>query len=163
LQGFGVDLLYYNPRPSRFATEVGAALVDFGELLDRSDFVTVHCPYTSNTHHLINADVLAHMKSKAILINTARGGVVDQEALLVALREGQIAAAGLDVTTPEPLPSDHPLLTLPNVVVLPHIGSASLSARHNMAAIAVDNLFAGLRGERLPHCANPAIYRGFDP
>jgi len=78
------------------------------------------------------------------------------------LREGQIAAAGLDVTVPEPLPSNHPLLTLPNVVVLPHIGSASLSARQSMAAIAVDNLLAGLAGEKLPHCANPAVYRGLD-
>jgi len=162
LQGFDVELLYHNPRSSRFAAEVGATLVDFDDLLARSDFVTLHNPYTPDTHHLIDADSLAQMKSSAILINAARGGVVDQDALMAALRDGQIAAAGLDVTTPEPLPSDHPLLTLPNVVVLPHIGSASFSARQNMAAIAIDNLLAGLNGERLPHCANPSVYHGFD-
>jgi len=162
LRGFDVELLYHNPHPSRFAAEETATLVDFDDLLVRSDFVTLHCPYTPDTHHLIDAEALTQMKSSAILTNTARGGVVDQDALLAALREGQIAAAGLDVTVPEPLPSNHPLLTLPNVVVLPHIGSASLSARQSMAAIAVDNLLAGLAGEKLPHCANPAVYRGLD-
>jgi len=158
LRGFGVELLYHNPRPSRFAAETGAALVDFDELLARSDFVTLHCPYTPDTHHLIDAAALAAMKPTAILVNTTRGGVVDQDALMAALRESQIAAAGLDVATPEPLPSDHPLLTLPNVIVLPHIGSASLSARQRMADIAVDNLLAGLANQPLPHCANPAVY-----
>lgn len=98
------------------------------------------------------------MKRTAILVNTARGGVVDQEALVAALAAGQIAGAGLDVTTPEPLPANHPLLALPNVVVLPHIGSASIPTRLRMANMAVDNLLAGLNGERLPHCANPAVY-----
>ena len=158
LRGFDVELLYHNPRPSRFAADVGATLVDFDDLLTRSDFVTLHCPYTPDTHHLIAAPTLSKMKPTAILINTTRGGVVDQNALMAALQAGQIAAAGLDVTTPEPLPSDHPLLTLPNIVVLPHIGSASLSARQGMAAIAADNLLAGLANQPLPHCANPAIY-----
>ena len=158
LRGFDVELLYHNPRPSPFAAEVGATLVDFDDLLARSDFVTLHCPYTPDTHHLIDAAALTQMKPTAILVNTTRGGVVDQGALMAALQQGQIAAAGLDVTTPEPLPSDHPLLSLPNIVVLPHIGSASLSARQGMAAIAVDNLLAGLRGDPLPHCANPAVY-----
>ncbi|MCX7852301.1 MAG: D-glycerate dehydrogenase [Caldilineales bacterium] len=158
LRGFAVRLLYHNPRPSPFADEVGATWVPWETLLAASDFLTLHCPYSPATHHLINAAALAQMKPTAILINTARGGVVDQEALLQALRAGQIAAAGLDVTTPEPLPPDHPLLSLPNVVVLPHIGSASLSARRRMAEMAVDNLLAGLAGERLPHCANPEVY-----
>jgi glyoxylate reductase len=158
LQGFAVRLLYHNPRPSPWAAEVGATWVPWETLLAESDFITLHCPYSPATHHLINAAALAQMKPTAILINTARGGVVDQEALEQALRTGQIAAAGLDVTTPEPLPADHPLLRLPNVVVLPHIGSASLSARRRMAEMAVVNLLAGLAGERLPHCANPAVY-----
>lgn len=159
LAGFNVELLYYNPRPSPVAASLGAALVDLATLLRQSDFVTLHCPYAPATHHMIDAAALAQMKPTAILVNTARGGVVDQEALLAALLAGQIAGAGLDVTTPEPLPSDHALLSLPNVVVLPHIGSASLPTRLLMANMAVDNLLAGLSSERLPHCANPEVYR----
>ncbi len=154
LAGFGVTLLYHNPRPSPRAAELGATWVGFDDLLARSDFVTLHCPYSPATHHLIDATALARMKSAAILINTARGGVIDQDALIAALKSGRIAAAGLDVTTPEPLPPDHPLLTLPNVVVLPHIGSASLATRVRMAEMAVENLLAGLLGQPLPHSAN---------
>ena len=98
------------------------------------------------------------MKPTAILINTSRGPVVDQVALLDALREGHIAAAGLDVTDPEPMLSGNPLLELPNVVILPHIGSASVATRTKMAQMAADNLIAGLRGERLPNCINPEVY-----
>ena len=158
LRGFDVRLLYHNRRPSPLAAEVGAELVGLDELLETSDFVSLHCPYTPETHHLIDAAALARMKPTAILINTARGGVVDQEALLEALQSGQILAAGLDVFTPEPLPPDHPLLALPNVVALPHIGSASIVTRVKMAQMAVDNLLAGLAGQRLPHCANPEVY-----
>ncbi len=158
LAGFDVELLYHNPRPSPLAEGLGATWVDLPTLLRRSDFVTVHCPYTSATHHLIDAAALAQMKPAAILVNTVRGGVVDQEALVTALAAGQIAGAGLDVTTPEPLPPNHPLLALPNVIVLPHIGSASLPTRLRMAGMAVDNLLAGLNGELLPHCANPEVY-----
>jgi phosphoglycerate dehydrogenase-like enzyme len=137
---------------------VGAELVGLDELLETSDFVSLHCPYPPETPHLIDAAALARMKPTAILINTARGGVVDQEALLEALQSGQILAAGLDVFTPEPLPPDHPLLALPNVVALPHIGSASIVTRVKMAQMAADNLLAGLAGQRLPHCANPEVY-----
>lgn len=158
LVGFGVTLLYYGPRPSPFAAALGARWVEFENLLARSDFVTLHCPYSPATHHLIDATALARMKPTAILINAARGGLVDQDALMKALEVGRIAAAGLDVTTPEPLPSDHPLLALPNVIVLPHIGSASRPTRVRMAEMAVDNLLTGLRGERLPHCSNPEVY-----
>ncbi len=158
LSGFGVRLLYYNRRASPHATALGAQLASMETLLEVSDFVSLHCPYTPETHHLIDAKALKRMKPSAILINTARGGVVDQDALLVALRSGQIRAAGLDVTTPEPLPADHPLLQLPNVVVLPHIGSASSATRIKMAHMAVDNLLAGLWGQRLPHCVNPEVY-----
>jgi len=156
LQGFSVRLLYHNRRPSPAAEEVGATWVDLDTLLAESDFVSLHCPSTPKTHHLLNAVTLSKMKPAAILINTARGDVVDQPALVDALRRGVIAGAGLDVTTPEPLPADDPLLGLPNVVVLPHIGSASLSAREKMANIAARNLIAGLRGEPLPYAVKRA-------
>ena len=98
------------------------------------------------------------MKPTAYLVNTARGGVVDQAALERALRESWIAGAGLDVTDPEPLPPDHPLLRAPNLIVLPHIGSATHATRERMADLAVDNLLAALAGERMPHCVNPEVY-----
>ena len=158
LQGFKVRLLYHNRHPSSTDTEVGATWVDLDTLLAESDFVTLHCPSTPETKHLINAERLKRMKSTATLINTARGDVVDQAALIEALREGVIAYAGLDVTTPEPLPADSPLLSLPKATVLPHIGSASIPAREKMATMAAKNLLAGLRGERLPNCMNPAVY-----
>jgi lactate dehydrogenase-like 2-hydroxyacid dehydrogenase len=158
LQGFKVRLLYYNRQPSSAAAEVGATWVDLDTLLAESDFVTLHCPSTPETKHLINAERLRQMKPTATLINTARGDVVDQAALIEALREGVIAYAGLDVTMPEPLPVGSPLLSLPNATVLPHIGSASISAREKMATMAAENLLAGLRGERLPNYVNPKVY-----
>ncbi len=158
LQGFHVRLLYHNRHPNPRAEALGARYVSLDELLTTSDFVSLHCPYTPETHHLIDAQALAKMKPTAILINTARGGVVDQDALIQALRTGAIRAAGLDVFIPEPLPPDHPLLTLPNVTALPHIGSASIATRIRMAQMAVDNLLAGLEGKPLPHCANPEVY-----
>jgi lactate dehydrogenase-like 2-hydroxyacid dehydrogenase len=158
LQGFNVRLLYHNRRPTSAAAEVGATLVDLETLLAESDFVTLHSPSTPETRHLINAERLRQMKPTATLINTARGDLVDQNALIEALREGIIAYAGLDVTTPEPIPLENPLLSLPNAIVLPHIGSASFSAREKMATMAAQNLLAGLRGERLPNCVNPMVY-----
>jgi phosphoglycerate dehydrogenase-like enzyme len=127
--------------------------VPLDELLERSDFVSLHCPLTEQTRHLIDARTLALMKPNAILVNTARGPIVDQVALAAALREGTIAGAGLDVTDPEPLPPDDPLWDAPNLIVLPHIGSATHTAREQMAEMAVDNLLAGLAGEPLPHQA----------
>jgi glyoxylate reductase len=127
--------------------------VPFPELLERADAVSLHVPLTPDTRHLIDDDALARMKPTAVLVNTARGGVVDQEALARALHDGRIAGAALDVTDPEPLPPDHPLLDAPNLLVLPHIGSATHRARERMADIAVANLLAGLAGEPLPHPA----------
>jgi glyoxylate reductase len=127
--------------------------VPLDELLAQSDAVTLHVPLTSETRHLIDADALARMKPTAVLVNTARGGVVDQQALARALHRGEIAGAALDVTDPEPLPPDHPLLDAPNLLVLPHIGSATHTARERMADLAVDNLLAGLAGKPLPHAA----------
>ena len=155
LTGFGCRLLYSGlaPKPD-IAGPVGARFVDFPTLLAESDFVTIHCPLNAATQHLFDAAAFARMKRTAILINTSRGGVIDQEALYTALVTGEIAAAGLDVTTPEPLPPDHPLLGLPNCVILPHIGSASVATRTRMAVMAADNLVAGVTGLPLP---NPVV------
>ena len=124
--------------------------LDLGELLARSDFVTLHCPLTPATRGLIGEAELRRMKPTAILVNTARGPIVDTGALTRALHEGWITGAALDVTDPEPLPADHPLLAAPNLIVVPHIGSATHSARERMAELAVDNLLAGLAGRPLP-------------
>lgn len=123
------------------------------ELLPRADLVSLHAPLSPATRHLIDADALRAMKPTAILVNTGRGGLVDQAALRAALHDGEIAAAALDVTTPEPLPPDDPLLDAPNLLVTPHIGSATHTARRRMADLAVDNLLAGLAGEPLPRAA----------
>jgi glyoxylate reductase len=125
------------------------------ELLERSDFVSLHCPLTVETRHLIDAAALSRMKSSAILINTARGPIVDQAALATALRDGAIAGAALDVTEPEPLGADDPLLGSPNLIVVPHIGSATRSTRERMAEMAVENLLAALAGESMPHGVSP--------
>ncbi|MEA2455619.1 MAG: glyoxylate reductase [Thermoleophilaceae bacterium] len=128
--------------------------VSFEELLERSDFVSVHTPLTPETRGLIDDEALRRMKETAYLVNTARGPVVDTDALTRALHAGEIAGAALDVTDPEPLPADHPLLDAPNLLVLPHLGSATHATRERMADMAVDNLLAGLRGERMPHQVN---------
>ncbi|MCW3002681.1 MAG: Glyoxylate reductase [Conexibacter sp.] len=126
---------------------------DLHEALQQADFVSLHAPLTPSTHHLIDAAALAAMKPTAILVNTGRGGLVDQDALRQALQEQRLAGAALDVTDPEPLPSDHPLLTAPNLLVVPHIGSATHTARERMTELAVDNLLAGLDGRPMPHPA----------
>jgi len=130
----------------------------FAELLARSDFITLHVPLNPGTRRLISEPELRAMKPSAYLINTARGPIVDQDALARALREGWIAGAALDVTDPEPLPPGDPLLEAPNLLVVPHLGSATHRTREAMARSAVSNLLAGLGGERMPHCANPEIY-----
>jgi glyoxylate reductase len=127
--------------------------VPLAELLEQADFVSLHTPLTPDTRHLIDADALARMKPTAFLINTARGGVVDQDALREALLGGAIAGAGLDVTDPEPLPPDDPLLDAPNLLVVPHVGSATVRTRERMAAMAADNLLAALAGRPMPHPA----------
>jgi lactate dehydrogenase-like 2-hydroxyacid dehydrogenase len=152
LTGFDCRLLYTGPHPKpELADPLGASYVSMDELLGESDFVSIHCPLNQETTHLFDADAFRKMKPTAALINTSRGGVVDQDALYAALMTGEIWAAGLDVTTPEPLPPDHPLLTLPNCVVTPHIGSASIATRRKMALMAADNLLAGVAGDPLPN------------
>ena len=150
--GFKLRILAHSPSATQEeAAKVGVTLVDLDELLRESDFVSIHAPLNDSTRHLIDRDALALMKPGAILINTARGGLVDQTALYDALTSGEVSGAALDVTDPEPLPLGEPLLTLPNVIILPHIGSASRRTRDLMASMAADNLLAGLRGEPLPN------------
>lgn len=157
-RGFEMDVLYAGPRRKPEAEEETAArFVALAELLVAADHVVLTAPLTPETRHLIDGEALATMKDGAVLVNVGRGGLVDQEALVEAARGGRISA-GLDVTEPEPLPPDHPLLALPNVVVIPHLGSASHRTRAAMARLAVENLVAGLAGERLPACANPEVY-----
>jgi lactate dehydrogenase-like 2-hydroxyacid dehydrogenase len=121
------------------------------DALRAGDFISLHVPLTPDTRRLIDAGALQTMKPSAILINTTRGGTVDQAALVTALRDGIIAGAALDVTDPEPLPADDPILTLPNALIVPHIGSATIATRRKMALMAADNLIAGVRGEALPN------------
>jgi glyoxylate reductase len=126
---------------------------DLHAVLAQADVVSLHAPLTEQTRHLIDAAALAAMKPTAILVNTARGGLVDQRALKAALDAGALGAAALDVTDPEPLPPDDPLLAAPRLIVVPHIGSATHRTRERMADLAVDNLLAALGGRRMPHPA----------
>jgi len=153
LKGFNCKILYTGIKESEEGKKLNAKFVDLNTLLAESDFVSVHCPLNEKTKNLINSETLAKMKKGCILINTSRGGVVDQDALYNSLynKKDGIIAAGLDVTTPEPLPTSHPLLTLSNVVILPHIGSASLATRTNMVMLAVNNLLTGINGQPIPH------------
>lgn len=160
-QGFGMRVLVCHSRS--LADEVLQAHqvegVSLETVVGESDFLSLHVPLTPATRHLINRDALSKMKRTAVLINTARGPVVDTEALCQALLEGKIAGAALDVTDPEPLPATHPLLSLKNCVIVPHVASASIATRRRMALMAVENLHAGLRRRCLPHCVNPDVYQ----
>jgi glyoxylate reductase len=162
-KAFGLNLVYHDPQPQpEVEASLGAVRLAFEELLRQSDFVSLHTPLTPATLGLIGERALRLMKSTAILVNTSRGPVVDTSALLRALTEGWIAGAALDVTDPEPLPSDHPLYRLSNCLIVPHIGSATWNTRRRMAERACENLLAGLEGRRLPYCANPEVYAGKD-
>jgi glyoxylate reductase len=118
----------------------------------------VHVALTATTRNMLDEAAIARMKPGAILVNTARGGIVDEQALARALSDGRLFSAGLDVFASEPLPQDHPLLALDNVVLAPHIGSATQRTRQRMAALAVENMLAAVRGKRMPHCVNPEVY-----
>ena len=154
-QGFDLRVLYHSPNAQ---PAYGAKPVDLDTLLHESDFVSINVPLKAETRHLVNAEFLAKMKPNAILVNTARGGVLDQTALYDALKSKRIFAAALDVTDPEPLPMDCPLLELENCIIVPHLGSASQKTRDMMSLLAAQNLIAGLKGERLTHCVNPQVY-----
>lgn len=156
---FGTQLIYTNPTPRpEIDANLGATRVPLDELLAESDFVSLHVPLRPQTRGMIDAQALRAMKPTAILINAARGPVVVTADLHQALSAGWIAAAALDVTDPEPLPAEHPLYSLSNCLIVPHIGSATKSIRRRIAELACDNLLAGLRGEPLPHCVNPTVY-----
>ena len=150
--GFGMEILYHDVArlPESVTAPLGATYVGMDELLSRSDYVSLHVNLTAETRHLINARTLASMKPTAVLVNTSRGPVVDQRALAAALRNGVIWAAALDVTDPEPIPMDDPLVGLDNCLIVPHIASASRVTRGKMAAMAAANLLAGVRGQPLP-------------
>jgi glyoxylate reductase len=154
-QGFDMRMIYYDPTSH---PAYGAQPVDMDTLLRTSDFVSIHVPLTEKTRHLVNAEFLAKMKLNSILVNTSRGGVVDQAALYDVLKVKKIFAAALDVTDPEPLPIDSPLLELENCLIVPHLGSASQNTRDMMSVLAAENLIAGLKNERLPNCVNPEVY-----
>jgi len=151
-QGFGMHVLYHGRREVPGFPGQRAPL---HELLAGADFVSVHVPLTTDTAGLCDAAFFRTMKRTATFVNTSRGPVVDQDALIEALRSGTIAAAALDVTTPEPLPRDHPLLRAPNLTITPHVGGATLEARTRLAELAVDGLLGVLRGEHPHHVLNP--------
>jgi glyoxylate reductase len=155
-RGFDMRVLYSDVlRREDLEESLGLRHASFDELLAEADFISLHTPLTPETRHLIGRDQLRAMKRTAVLVNTSRGPVVDNEALAEALSAGWIAAAGLDVTEPEPLPADHPLVSLPTCIVVPHIASASHATRSAMARIAAENLIAGLHGQPLPASPNP--------
>jgi glyoxylate reductase len=157
-KGFNMKILFYDviPRPE-LERDLGAKRVDLDRLLRESDFVSVHVPLMKETHHLINEDRLKLMKKTAYLINNSRGPVVDEKALYKALKEGWIAGAGLDVFEQEPTPRDNPLLTLQNVIVAPHISSASLETRSKMAEMVAENLTSFFEGRTPPNLVNPEV------
>jgi glyoxylate reductase len=153
--GFGMEVLAWNRSPREVP---GVEQVSLDELLSRSDFVSIHVALSEETHGLLDAERIARMKPGAVLVNTARGGIVDEQALADALSHGDLYAAGIDVFEQEPVPDDNPLLHLPNVVLAPHIGSATAQTRTLMADIAADNAVAALDGVPMPHCVNPEVY-----
>ncbi|MGK6353210.1 2-hydroxyacid dehydrogenase [Parapedobacter sp. DT-150] len=156
---FDMPVIYHNRGHNELAEKaLGARRVSFDELLQHSDVLSVHANLSSETKGIFNRDVFSNMKRSAIFINTARGALHQEQDLLEALEQGMIWGAGLDVTDPEPMAPDHPLLELPNVAILPHIGSATLETRMKMMQLTVENLLAGLQGNPLPYCVNPAVY-----
>ena len=159
-KGFGMKVLYYDlTRMNEIENTQGIQYAEFDRILAESDFISIHANLTPETYHFIAKEQLGKMKRTCVLVNTARGQLVDSMALYEALRNNKIAFAALDVTDPEPLPTNHPLLTLDNVIVTPHIASASVSTRTKMALMAVDNLIAGLKGEMPPNPVNPEALR----
>jgi glyoxylate reductase len=161
-RGFDMQVMYHDSgRDEQAERELGACYADLDTLLAGSDFVSIHVPLTEATRHMIGARELALMKPTAILINTARGPVVDQQALYEALRDRRITAAGLDVFEREPIDPDNPLLKLDNVVLAPHIASASVATRTKMALMAAENLIEGVNCRPIPYRVNTEIDRDF--
>lgn len=159
-QGFDMPILYYDVyrRPEEVEQQYNMTYAPIDAVLRQSDFVSVHVNLTPDTYHLISHHELHLMKSNAVLINAARGPVIDPAALYLALKEGEIGFAALDVTEPEPITMDDPLLTLDNCIIVPHIASASVPTRLRMSTMAAENLLAGLNGVPMPNCVNPQVY-----
>lgn len=155
-RGLDMEVLAHDPYLDPSIEDI--ELVGFNELLERSDVVSAHCPLTDETHELFNREAFAKMRRGSLFINAARGGVVDQPALVAALDSGHIAGAGLDVTVPEPLPTDHPLQGRDNVMITPHIASATEEGRRRMYQAALDNAMKCLNGNRVATCVNPEVY-----
>ncbi|NMC85501.1 MAG: D-glycerate dehydrogenase [Anaerolineaceae bacterium] len=157
--GFHMKVLYTQRHRDLAAEErTQAQYMTLDELLRQADFVTLHAYLSAETRGMIGKEQLAHMKPGAILINTARGAMIDQAALYEALSAGHLAAAALDVTDPEPIPQNSPLLELPQVIITPHIGSASTQTRRRMSVMTAENVLAGVAREKLPYCVNPEVY-----
>jgi glyoxylate reductase len=157
--GFDMQVLYYDPNAGADVEGLyGAHSASFEDVLTQADFLSIHVPLTEQTHHFIDARAFGRMKPTCILINTSRGPTVDPRALYRALKEGEIAAAALDVTEPEPISHADPLLSLDNCLIVPHIASSSVATRNRMASMAADNLLAGLEGRPLPNCVNPEVH-----
>jgi glyoxylate reductase len=160
LAAFNAKIIFTNRRPKPdLVQELNAEQVELDQLLTQSDFLCLHLPLTAETEGIIDRPALQKMKETAILVNAARGPVVETEALVEALKKGWIRAAGLDVTDPEPLPPDHILYSMENCLITPHVGSATSGTRSTMASLAAQNILAGLMGKRLPHCVNPEVYQ----
>jgi glyoxylate reductase len=158
-RGWKMSVLYHDlDRRPNAERNLNARRVELDTLLVQADFISLHTDLNEHTHHLIGREQLARMKSSAVLVNTARGPLVDQAALIEALTTHRIFAAGIDVTDPEPPAPDDPIFRIPNLIVAPHIASATFGTRDAMARICAANLLAGLRGERLPECVNPEVY-----
>ncbi len=158
-RGFDMQVLFYDPGGTEEeANRLGAEKRSFETVLAEADFISIHTPLTPETTHMIDDAALKRMKPSCVLVNTSRGGTVDPAALYRALRDGEIAYAALDVTEPEPIQADDPLLSLENCLIVPHIASSSIATRNKMALMAVANLEAGLAGLPLPHCVNPGVY-----
>lgn len=157
--GFDANILYYDVAQRKdLESDYPLKFVDLDTIFRESDFVSIHTVLDETTHHLINDEALSKMKQNSILVNAARGPIVDHKALYNALSQGEIAGAGLDVTDPEPIPLDDPLLTLDNCVIVPHIASASVKTRYEMSRISATNLLNGIKGEKLLTCVNPEVY-----
>jgi len=155
-RAFGLNIIYTDVEEW---AETWVRKVPLDDLLGQSDIISLHTPLTENTYHLINGDTIGKMKPSALLVNVARGPIIDTQALYLALKQGRIAGAALDVTDPEPLPPEHPLFSLKNCLIVPHIGSATKNIRRKMAELACINLLAGLEGKPLPYCVNPEVYK----
>lgn len=158
-KAFDMNIIYHNrSHNSEAEKELDAKYVSFDELVEKSDVISIHANFTEDHSELFNQSVFEKMKENAIFINTARGGFQNEKDLFEALNSGKIWGAGLDVTNPEPMDHQNPLLELPNVCILPHIGSATIEARNGMAKLAAENVVAFINGEKMPTCANPEIY-----